>query len=243
MMISIRIHRNQLKAPVKYDTHELSWWCEDIDAGMQKTLSTRIQNSAWFKRTRFEPGSTGRPVVPQGNGFLSMRAKFTEEREIREIESEVSSLLQQLGVNSRQHLPLKCKHCTRAIGGFGLPSACLYCGASIKADDSAANFLAASFHLPNLEELIAHGEITITEIQPVGCVAVASDQHNTLAMLQRRKDESLLQLMARLDQAVAKAKKEGVVTDEINRPVPGKRTSFNLEPKEEIQGHEEEAAG
>lgn len=51
---------------------------------------------------------------------------------------------------------------------------------------------------------------------PVGCIAVASDQHNALAMLVRRKGETLAQLLTRLDQAVAKALDEEIFTDEIN---------------------------
>jgi hypothetical protein len=35
-------------------------------------------------------------------------------------------------------------------------------------------------------------------------------------MLTRRKGESLIQLLVRLDQAIAKANKEDVFTDEIN---------------------------
>ena len=46
---------------------------------------------------------------------------------------------------------------------------------------------------------------------------MASDDHSTLAMLQRRKGETLLQLLTRLDQAIAKAYNEEVFTDEINR--------------------------
>jgi hypothetical protein len=131
MMITIRIRRKPSKARVKYDSYELSWWCGDMDAETHKTLSGRIQKSAWFKRTRFEPLTSGRPVLPRGSGFLSMRAKFTEEREIREIESQIGSLLQQAGVKHKQNLPLKCTNCARAIGGFGLPLMCAYCGARI----------------------------------------------------------------------------------------------------------------
>ena len=130
-MITIRIRRKPRTAQVKYDSYELSWWCEDVDAETQKTLSARIQKSAWFKRTRFEPLSSGRPTVPCGSGFLSMRARFTEERQIREIESQIGSMLQEAGVKHRQNLPLKCTNCARAIGGFGLPIMCAYCGARI----------------------------------------------------------------------------------------------------------------
>ncbi|MGB2663174.1 MAG: hypothetical protein WAK48_04165, partial [Candidatus Acidiferrum sp.] len=38
-----------------------------------------------------------------------------------------------------------------------------------------------------------------------------------------RKGESLVQLLTRLDQAIAKANKEGVFTDEINSPVDSTR--------------------
>ena len=40
-------------------------------------------------------------------------------------------LLQQAGVRHKQNLPLKCANCARAIGGFGLPLICAYCGARI----------------------------------------------------------------------------------------------------------------
>jgi len=73
--------------------------------------------------------------------------------------------------------------------------------------------------LRHIAELIAYGEITVGEKFPMGCVAVAHDGHNSLAMLSRRKSESLIQLLVRLDQAIAKANKEGVFTDEINSPV------------------------
>jgi hypothetical protein len=74
----------------------------------------------------------------------------------------------------------------------------------------------APFSLPNIAELIDHGEITVGVLTPVGCVAVASDEDSTLAMLQRRKGETFLQLLARLDQAIDKALTLGIFTDEIN---------------------------
>ena len=73
--------------------------------------------------------------------------------------------------------------------------------------------------LHHISELIAYGQITVGEKFPMGCIAVAHDEHNSLAMLRRRKGESLVQLLIRLDQAIAKAHKEGVFTDEINSPV------------------------
>lgn len=55
-------------------------------------------------------------------------------------------------------------------------------------------------------------------IRPMGCVAIANDAHQSLAMLIRRKGESLPQLLERLDQAVGKALHEDICTDEINNP-------------------------
>lgn len=77
--------------------------------------------------------------------------------------------------------------------------------------------------LRHISELIAYGEITVGEKVPMGCIAVAHDGHNSLAMLRRRKGESLIQLLTRLDQAIAKANNEGVFTDEINSPVGSTR--------------------
>jgi hypothetical protein len=53
---------------------------------------------------------------------------------------------------------------------------------------------------------------------PIGCVAVAADEHNSLAMLVRHRGETLAQLLTRLDQAIAKALYDDVFTDEINPP-------------------------
>jgi ABC-type taurine transport system substrate-binding protein len=61
-----------------------------------------------------------------------------------------------------------------------------------------------SSSLPNIAELIGHGQITIGTIGPVGPVAVASDGRNTLVMLVHRDDESLEALLTRLDQEIKK---------------------------------------
>jgi hypothetical protein len=73
--------------------------------------------------------------------------------------------------------------------------------------------------LPNIAELVDYGGITIGQMEPVGCVAVANSEHDCLAMLRRRKNESLGQLLVRLDHAVAKAINEDIYTDEINAPI------------------------
>lgn len=71
-------------------------------------------------------------------------------------------------------------------------------------------------NFPNLARLIAHGQITLGVIRPMGCTAVAHDGRHSLAMLRRRRGESFLQLLARLDSAVHKALTEQIFTDEIN---------------------------
>lgn len=68
----------------------------------------------------------------------------------------------------------------------------------------------------NIAELISWGEITVGMMHPVGCVATACDEDRSLAMLVRRKGETLIQLLARLDQAIDKACNDDIFTDEIN---------------------------
>ena len=70
-----------------------------------------------------------------------------------------------------------------------------------------------------IAELIIDGEITVGTLVPVGCVAIATDGHNTLAMLKCREGETLAQLLTRLDLAIGKAFTEDVFTDEINTPL------------------------
>jgi hypothetical protein len=75
----------------------------------------------------------------------------------------------------------------------------------------------AALSFPHIAELVTYGEISVGNKFPVGDVAIAHDGHNSLAMLRRRKGESLVQLLIRLDQAIQKALEEDVFTDEINR--------------------------
>jgi len=53
-------------------------------------------------------------------------------------------------------------------------------------------------------------------MQPIQGAAVAHDGKKTVAMLRRRPNESVAQLLARLDEAIAKAKATGEPVDEIN---------------------------
>lgn len=90
---------------------------------------------------------------------------------------------------------------------------------------AATNASTSNFpDLPYINEIIELGGITIGIIPPVGeCVAVAHEGRNTLAMLKRRKGESLAQLLTRLDLAIARAQTDDIFTDEINPPANSKR--------------------
>lgn len=65
----------------------------------------------------------------------------------------------------------------------------------------------------NIEDLIAYGDVTIGVLRPIGCVATAADEDPV-----RRQDETLGQLLTRLDRAIEKAINEDILTDEINTP-------------------------
>jgi hypothetical protein len=74
----------------------------------------------------------------------------------------------------------------------------------------------------SIEWLIAnHGSITIGDVgmtANIGCVAAAADSHMCYAMLSRRQGEGLLDLMKRLDRAIASAAETSVTVDEVNPP-------------------------
>ena len=70
---------------------------------------------------------------------------------------------------------------------------------------------------PNIQGLIdSGGNISIGEIPPVRCAAVAADEGSMLAALLRRDGESLVDLLDRLDNAIEKAIEQEIYTDEIN---------------------------
>ncbi len=60
------------------------------------------------------------------------------------------------------------------------------------------------------------GHISIGAAGPVACAAIASDDDIMYAALQRQKDESLVDLLHRLDAALLQAIDNGELTDEIN---------------------------
>lgn len=80
---------------------------------------------------------------------------------------------------------------------------------------------AAGLALPCIAALIDNGgQITLGAMYPIACVAIANDDHNCLAMLQRRPDETLQQILERLDAAIEHAWTTDEMTDEINPPLP-----------------------
>ena len=98
---------------------------------------------------------------------------------------------------------------------------------SVKQNAAAKKDSAAvSSPLPNIAALIDYGEsaraqrgllpVTLGVLRPVGCIATATDGHNCLAMLVRRRGENLAQFLVRLDQAIDKALTDDIYTDEIN---------------------------
>jgi hypothetical protein len=71
--------------------------------------------------------------------------------------------------------------------------------------------------MKNIEALIADGgDITIGAIYPIECAATAADNHNTVAMLVRRENETLNALLKRLDKAIGKFYDNDEIVDEIN---------------------------
>ncbi len=73
--------------------------------------------------------------------------------------------------------------------------------------------------MKNIEALIDDGgDITVGPVGAIECAATAADGHNALAMLVRRKGETLTDLLRRLDKAIAKFNETGEPTDEINPP-------------------------
>ena len=71
--------------------------------------------------------------------------------------------------------------------------------------------------MKNIEALIADGgHITLGALAPFECAATAADGHNSLAMLVRRKGETLDALLKRLDKAIGLAWSNDQFIDEVN---------------------------
>ena len=76
---------------------------------------------------------------------------------------------------------------------------------------------AAAKSTKNIETLIDEGgSISVATLGSFGCVAAASDGSNCLAMLVRRKEESLPALLQRLNKAIGLAWSDDYFTDEVN---------------------------
>ena len=93
-------------------------------------------------------------------------------------------------------------------------------------DRSAPGSLSTpSDELANIAELIDDGgQISIGQLHPIPCAAVANDDDECYAMLRRRPGETLHQLLHRLDAAIATARDSGIHIDEINPPSPSRRS-------------------
>jgi hypothetical protein len=63
---------------------------------------------------------------------------------------------------------------------------------------------------------INYGQIVVGIMPPAGCVAVAGEGRQSVAMLRRREGETLKQLLTRLDIAIARAMADDVFTHEVN---------------------------
>lgn len=73
--------------------------------------------------------------------------------------------------------------------------------------------------LGHIEALLDDGgQIMLGTVKPIVGAAVAHDGKQTLAMLKRQPNETVEQLLQRLDQAVYSAIVTGRRVDEINRP-------------------------
>jgi hypothetical protein len=66
--------------------------------------------------------------------------------------------------------------------------------------------------------LDAGGQIMLGTVEPISDAAVAHDGKKTLAMLRRRAAETVPDLLAPLDAAIAAAQSTGSRVDEINKP-------------------------
>lgn len=72
-------------------------------------------------------------------------------------------------------------------------------------------------NLPNIEALVTGGgDITLGAVAGIECAATACDEAQGLAMLVKRDDETLAELLQRLDRAIEQAQDNACMIDEIN---------------------------
>lgn len=73
-------------------------------------------------------------------------------------------------------------------------------------------------HLRYVEGLLdsRYGDITLGRVGPIECAATACDEDQQLAMLVRRDGETFVQLLVRLDKAIAQVYENDRFIDEVN---------------------------
>lgn len=70
---------------------------------------------------------------------------------------------------------------------------------------------------PTLQAFVDHGgHIDIGRVPPLECVAIANDESTMYVALQRRRGESLMELLARLDTSLEHCLENEDFIDEIN---------------------------
>ena len=81
--------------------------------------------------------------------------------------------------------------------------------------------------IPAIAELIDNdGSITISPVERFGCIAAAHNGKQCLVMLRRRPLESCVDLLKRLNAAIAMTEETGTPIDEVNEtPPPPKPTN------------------
>lgn len=77
---------------------------------------------------------------------------------------------------------------------------------------------------PTLQAFIdSGGHFDVGHIYPIDCAAIANDDHNMYAALLRRRGESLMDLLARLDASLKHCLENDDIIDEINVPQSSSR--------------------
>ncbi len=70
---------------------------------------------------------------------------------------------------------------------------------------------------PNLQDLLDDdGNLTIGQIMPIPCAAIAADEYTMRVALIRQPNESLAELLVRLDLALGEVNATGDSIDDIN---------------------------
>lgn len=78
---------------------------------------------------------------------------------------------------------------------------------------------ASASPFPTLQDFIDYGgHIDVGRVYPLECVAIANDEHTMYVALQRRKGESLMDLLTRLDASLKHCLDNEDFIDEINAP-------------------------